>query len=266
MQDKKLKSPLIRLNHLANKRARRRLVGSIFLLVIALLVLLHVSSKIKPVQIKPESIEIKTNKNASTPIKSGNNPIIVESKALALNETTPHPESSTNASSAKIDHLHSSLPKIAKAQTVKKDTSDIVNNVNPAKEISSTPKNEKQTSVKKSVASSPTGSKSKLTHMHINPIVATEQATVNNANPQDILDAIDNKKSKPQYFVQLLASTDKAHVLMIKTQLSASGISSKVESIKRGNKTLYRLRIGPFHDKAKAMAKLTQVQDKLANN
>ncbi len=121
MQDKAPKSSLIRLNNLANKKARRRLVGSIFLLVIALLVLFQVTSKIKPVQIKPESIEIKAG-NKPNPDKL-KNPIVVES-ALLPTTTIESSESSIQFKPVYLNKTKPSKREASKASastTIKSD-------------------------------------------------------------------------------------------------------------------------------------------------
>ena len=48
----KNKSHLIRLTDVQKKKARRRLIGSLFLLLIALIILLNVTSRVTPVEVE----------------------------------------------------------------------------------------------------------------------------------------------------------------------------------------------------------------------
>jgi hypothetical protein len=65
----KNKSHLIRVTEEAKRKSRHRLMGSIFLLLVALVVLLNVTSKVKPIPLKPQNIEIKnTNQQVSNAI------------------------------------------------------------------------------------------------------------------------------------------------------------------------------------------------------
>ena len=60
------KSHLIRLTEVQKKKARRRLIGSIFLLLIALAVLLHVTANVQPIQVDPEVIEVKNTASGAS--------------------------------------------------------------------------------------------------------------------------------------------------------------------------------------------------------
>ncbi|MCC2645312.1 MAG: hypothetical protein K0R94_1090, partial [Burkholderiales bacterium] len=61
-------SNLIKQTESAKKKARRRLIGSIFLLFTALIILLNVTKKVKPIPVNPKVIEI--NSNASSVVKA----------------------------------------------------------------------------------------------------------------------------------------------------------------------------------------------------
>jgi cell division septation protein DedD len=65
-------SNLIKQSESAKKKARRRLIGSIFMLFTALIILLNVTTKVKPIPVSPKVIEIANASaptNASTPVK-----------------------------------------------------------------------------------------------------------------------------------------------------------------------------------------------------
>lgn len=267
MQDKAPKSSLIRLNNLANKKARRRLVGSIFLLVIALLVLFQVTSKIKPVQIKPESIEIKAM-DKPNPDKS-KNPIVVESVSLP----TTIIESSESSTQFKPIYLNKTKQLQAVANKALASTAITSNHEKQLTSESSGANQEKQTTsapdkMLTEKQTKPTTTKTTLTNkpnFHITPIIATEQVNKATSNPLDILDGIAPENTHAKFFVQLVASKDKNKLLTIKNRLAKEGIYTKMQSAKKDNGTVYRLRIGPFKNKIEAKAKLTEIQEKLAN-
>lgn len=58
-------SNLIKQSESAKKKARRRLIGSIFMLLTALIILLNVTTKVKPIPVDPKVIEISNNASAA---------------------------------------------------------------------------------------------------------------------------------------------------------------------------------------------------------
>ncbi len=61
---KKNNSNLIKQSEKSKKQAMRRLTGSIFLLLLALILLLNVTTKTKPISVTPQTVEIKHNSNS----------------------------------------------------------------------------------------------------------------------------------------------------------------------------------------------------------
>lgn len=269
MQDKTSKSQVIRLNNLANKKARRRLIGSIFLLIIALLILFHVSSKIKPIQIKPESIELKThNKTNSSDVL--NNPIIIESRANISNNqvvlesnnintnTVAHGSESTNQVSSKT------VNKLESSTSIHKTIN--TNNSTTLKPSSAVDILDDKTGTADDAETKPLASKpTKTVNLHITPTIAIEQGSIRKATPEDILNGTIPDKARSKYFVQLMASSDKTKLIAAKNKLAHGGVYASIQSAKHGDNTIYRLRIGPFNDKNKAKSKLAEVQEKLNN-
>lgn len=68
----KNKSHLIRLTDVQKKKARRRLIGSLFLLLIALIILLNVTSRVTPVEVEQKKLDVEIKNTASKPVPSVN--------------------------------------------------------------------------------------------------------------------------------------------------------------------------------------------------
>lgn len=273
MQDKTPKSHLIRLNNLANKKARRRLIGSIFLLIVALLILFHVSAKIKPIPIKPESIEIKTHNKIVSSAILNNNPIIVESRedfnktvnteSQTKNITKPIAAENESATLVKTQVMEKSVASASAHKDLSKNNSaPLKSTVNPS-DLLDQSQDDTNNSDKKPVSSKEIVAKP--VNLHITPTIAIEQGTVRKPTPEDILNGTLPEKAHPKYFVQLMASSDKTKLAAAKSKLASKGIFSSIQSTKHGTNTIYRLRIGPFNDKNKAKGKLAEIQDKLNN-
>ena len=64
------KSSIIKITEDAKRKSRQRLIGSIVLLFFALVVLLNVTAKVKPILINPEVIEIKNSSGPTLTLKN----------------------------------------------------------------------------------------------------------------------------------------------------------------------------------------------------
>jgi cell division protein FtsN len=204
-----------------------------------------VTSKIKPIPIKPESIEIKTGKPTLQPLV---NPIVITTKispnkAIESNESTAQP-ATTNES------------KVLDLKSVKPIASQIVQAESKKAVYAS---HEEDTT--KVLASAPT--KAPHPKLHLVPIIATEKEA--KVNPADILDGIATTKPNNKFFVQLIASKDKNKLLNMKKELAKDHIYAKLQSTKSGAATVYRLRVGPFSDKNQAKNELATIKEHLAN-
>jgi cell division septation protein DedD len=92
-------SNLIKQNEYAKKKARRRLVGSVFMLLSALIILLNVTTKVKPIPVNPKVIEI--SNNTSAPIKAvASAPEQITTASAPVNASEPLVADNTNASAA----------------------------------------------------------------------------------------------------------------------------------------------------------------------
>ncbi|MCC2624952.1 MAG: hypothetical protein K0R14_825 [Burkholderiales bacterium] len=80
-------SNLIKQSELAKKKARRRLIGSIFMLLTALIILLNVTAKVKPIPVNPKVIEI--SNNTSAPAKTTSQSQIVNTASAPINASSP---------------------------------------------------------------------------------------------------------------------------------------------------------------------------------
>ena len=90
------KSHLIRLTETQKKKARRRLIGSIFLLLIALAVLLHITSNVEPIKVNPRTIEIKnTSSNVVRNPPPVASTVAVKPTASGIAASAPAPQNSS---------------------------------------------------------------------------------------------------------------------------------------------------------------------------
>ena len=233
-------SHLIKSSETARKKARRRLIGSVFMLLVALIILLNVTAKTKPIPVNPKVIEIKRNtsnaatmthkaaasaatvSNASAPIRSNQNAsgIVAVNSSGATSQVVA--SQSTNASSA-----------IAKPITA--------NQVNATE------------------SGSQTESSATPLKLDIYPKVVTETAK-STLSPEDILNGKTITTPTNKYFIQLIADKDKQNLIQIKTELEKKGINSFIQPIKTNNGIIYRLRVGPFKNKTQADKRLGEIQ------
>lgn len=99
----KNKSHLIRLTEIQKKKSRRRLLGSIFLLVIALVVLLKVTSSVTPIEIAPKPVAVEIKNTSSSAIARLAAAAIKESQNL----------NTANSASSPVNNIISSSPVVA---------------------------------------------------------------------------------------------------------------------------------------------------------
>ncbi|MBP9741827.1 MAG: SPOR domain-containing protein [Burkholderiales bacterium] len=113
------RSHLIRLTETQKRKARRRLIGSIFLLLIALIILFKVTSNITPVEVAPKNVEIK---NTSSSAKAISNNLTISSQPI----TTPN---NNKAASAGIENSNASSTAIATPNIAATPNSNAESNV-----------------------------------------------------------------------------------------------------------------------------------------
>ncbi len=225
MDSRVSKSNLIKSSTVLHRRARRRLIGSVFLLIVALLILLNVTTRIKPVAITPQSIEIK---NASNPIS------VVDSSSSTNNASSvialKPVQSSAVISQGRIAVIAASSP--------------VITPVLPSAVVAE---------------SSPLIIESKVAAT-VAPLlkgIIVALKVQQKSSPADILNGIaPQNKDTTQYFVEFTVSSDKAHLDEIKRDLRSQGMPSTIIKAQSpsSSTTLYQLRAGPFTTRDQARA------------
>lgn len=221
------------------KRTRQRLIGSIILLIIALLILLKVTSSIKPVKINSENIKINNTAPLGINTKSVVSAAIVITKknsstsTIAVIKNTEGLNAKVNNSTPMIAIVKNNASATIKPELIKINSSAIV-----ASSIVK-PVNPKSMEIKKP-------------NLRINNdlqgIIVKDQP-----NPQDIL----NNSQDQQYFIQYIVSRNKQKLELLQQQLHRQGINTKIYSLIINGENLYRLRSGPYATKDQAINELT---------
>lgn len=253
------KSNIIKITEDAKRKSRHRLIGSIVLLFFALVVLLNVTAKVKPIPINPEVVEIKNdasatlaanaNHNASAPLIASNTSAPIASAAIAAIkpvESTPN----TNVIAAPANSGNGF--KAGVVSTENKHSLPLQGT------ISQTP----QTT--KSVDLAPEKPKAKVKKAAVNPADILD--AVGDSPSSDDTSAAPAPKAKnsatsstgKSSYIQFaaLSSEDKAQALQ--QTLAAHGINATIKPIQTAKGTLYRLRAGPF-DRSSAEQKLQSI-------
>jgi cell division septation protein DedD len=237
----KNKSHLIRVTEEAKRKSRHRLMGSIFLLLVALVVLLNVTSKVKPIPLKPQNIEIKnTNQQVSNAIHalqeslpvnvSGNLKAQEASQILSTSISDKHLSSNTISNSDNIKP--NTLGTTFKAQVISKNIQD--NGTSISKDISTN-----------------------KTTQFIPRIV---EESYQQQTPEDILNGtVASSNHSNHYFIQLIASNNKAKLIKLQQDLTKEGILTFIQPIQTTNGAIYRLRMGPFANKDAANKNLATI-------
>lgn len=232
----KYTSGLIKNNESARRKAKRRLIGSILMLLIALIVLLNVTAKLKPIPINPTVIQIEkdTKINAS-------NILATTSKVNA-----------SGAYNAVMDKSSASTTKVVASAEVKAiaipgTTINADNDESKATII--TDKSKKDAS--ENVIDAPTKPK----HLpKFTPKIVSIKFTPK-PTPDEILNG-NIPKSRDDYYIQLVTNHNKTKIIDIQQQFARAQIKTSIESLKDGG---YRLRIGPFKSQNTANKRLTQI-------
>lgn len=219
-------SNLIKQSEIAKKKARRRLIGSIFMLFTALIILLNVTTKVKPIPVSPKVIEI--NSNASVPVKIRASAVSKEPASAPAIASSP-----VVASAAVANKQVESSSNGFRAGVVARN-----NLTEPTIQPGQDKPTEKPLSVTPKIVSQAIGGK---------------------PSPEDILNGA-APANKNVFFVQIAASQNKAALKTIQNNLAKNGIKSFIQDIKNN---MYRLRVGPFKTEDEASQKLAEVQDNL---
>ncbi|MFN7094400.1 MAG: SPOR domain-containing protein, partial [Burkholderiales bacterium] len=234
----KNKSSLIRLTEEAKKKARRSLIGSIFMLLVALVILLNVTARVKPIPVIPKTIEVKNN--ASN---------VLANKPLAASEVTAASANSASiTATSNVTQITSSSPTL----TASAATKSVITNVEPTN----------NSGFKAGVISQDSPAKIQASHPSktFRPQIVSETIT-HKPTPEDILNGKVGASTIKHYFIQLLATSDQTKLAKIKQDLAHQGITTATQAVTTENGTLYRLRIGPFTNPEAAHEKLTTLNN-----
>ena len=209
------RSYLIRLTDLQKKKARRQLIGSLFLLLIALITLLNVTSRLAHMQKTTKKVVVEVKPTASFPLN-------IESQQKAIGS------SESNLSITPIDES-----KVSNKPTVVVVESSI-----------------------RSIANTiPAAKKPAMFNAHLVADVDKTQS-----HPEDILAGNSHSKHKAdKYYIQLIASSDKAKLTKFQRGLASMGIKTVIQDFGTKQKKLYRLRAGPFANKEDANRMLNNI-------
>ena len=208
----KNKSHLIKLTENKKTKARRRLIGSIFLLIVALIILVKITNRVTPIdQVKkPVSVEIKnTSPVASKPTASQ----VVTASAPVI---------AASASSKVISSTPVAMPIKASSPIIASTPSKFNT---PVKILNTETKN------------------TEIQALTPRVIIDTQKTTL---SPEDILNGESKASIKPRYYVQIIASSDKNKLIQLQDNFANNGIKTIIKSVDTPKGTVYRLRSGPF--------------------
>lgn len=241
----KNKSNVIKQTEESQKKAKRRLIGSIFLLLVALVILLNVTAKMKPVAVEPNTVQIKNTAMAtsSAPIiakQIASQPLLTQNNAMPATTTNDSlvstKENSSGGYKGKIESINNQFGAGTTTQ---------------AKVASKQPAATNESQPQRVYAD----------HLFFTPqIVAI--TVKHQASPEDILNGnTTDEPSKHQYYIQLTASHDKNKLMGIKQALDSKGLQASVQAVTvRDGTTVYRLRMGPYDNKDLAQRNMAKLQ------
>lgn len=253
-------SNLIQMNIAQKKKSRHRVIGSIVLLFIALVVLLNVTSNVKPISINPQVVEVKVTSSAPVPnIKANSSATIAKSSSSGTISSDPIAVIANNNSSQPSNGFRAGVV----SKTTKSNTVTAV----------AAPIQQKQQAV---IATTVTTTENNVVKPKMPVVIATptpKPSTKPKINPAAILDDIAdvgheeiakieaNKQKNSnanKSYIQFAALSSQEKATKLQQDLASSGVSATIQTIQTPKGTLYRLRAGPY-SKEVAQSKLQQV-------
>ena len=247
----KNKSHILRTTEEAKRKSRHKLMGSIFLLLIALVILLNVTSKVKPIPVNPKIIEIQDTDTAKAIIKKPASGVIhqtISSEPLALKNSTSEVITTTQA-------------KIQASQIIAPSNTDTTNNGPKIAVISKNPSDNNKPQETNTNKNNNTNTSASIGKLSFTPRVVTE-AIKSKPTPEQILNGDIPTNLSTKYYVQLVASSNKDKINQLQQELNIKGIKTFTQEIKTANGTsIYRLRMGPFNNKDEANQKMSSINN-----
>jgi cell division septation protein DedD len=226
----KHKSQLIKSSNDANIKAKRRLIGSIAMLLIALVVLLNVTSRVKPIPITPQIITFKTKTNNDPASSNQANMNHASNANTATKITNPTVEGTANTPQSVVT--------VADTQTQ-----------------SPTDASDEDTSEDQSDNNTPT-------KVFLKPRIVNSSITTR-PTPDEILNGNAEPITVPRFYVQIATSTDRDAMQQLKQNLMNQDIKTSLQQIDTPDGLVFRLRTGPFETKDAANNSLSDVTDVL---
>lgn len=231
------------------KRARRRLVGAIVLVLVATTVLWNVLDALPEQEMKPEQVEI-SGLPASAPTQAPVAPPPVAASAPQETDilATLPPEDSVLAPPPAAE---ASRPQV------------VAPVVAPAAQAAVAPPVEPKPVVPKPVEPKPT--EPKPTDKKPEPVVAQKKPA---PDPAAILEgreaeaprAAASSATAEKYQVQLAALSDADKISALKQRLSAVGVAARFSKVQTSKGEVTRVRVGPFGSRAEADAALRKLE------
>lgn len=227
------------------KRARRRLVGAVALVLFALVVLWTVLDNTPPAQLATgQTIEITSSSPAlasvSAPVVAvveASSASMVASAVVATNLPAAPAQSGSSPVVASSAVASPVMPAASQPQTVAKEAVT-VESVLPGKLVNHQTQVSVETKKLPKVSSKP------------EQIAASKPKS----DPRRILEGLDNAESGAvqKYFLQVGAFADAAKAAQIVTKLKGTGLPAYAEKVNTANGQLTRVRVGPSTSEARA--------------
>ncbi len=279
----KNKSHLIKATQDAKRKSRHRLMGSIFLLLVALVVLLNVTSKIKQVNVTPDKVEIKNTQvvkateHPSTSATTSDNQALVSSQVISNNNSISNKvvdnsqnnnvqKNNSSADTSQHNNIVNSPQTINNNNTQEQPQTDngykasVISKNNEIDNKNTTNKNVSidHDTIKNTENISP--NKANNNPPKFSPRVISEKSQA--PSPEDILNGVAHTQSPTKFFIQLTASNNKTKLQQIQQTLNHKNIHTFIEPVQMANgSTIYRLRMGPFNSKDEANQNLAKVSN-----
>jgi cell division septation protein DedD len=230
------------------RKSRRRVLGSIILLCIALAALLNVTAHVKPIPINPEVVEIKdanaSNTVANLKTNASGTPLVTASAPLILVAESTKTAPILAAAPASIPTTESNMGfKAGIVANEKKTSSSVAVATKPIAPV--TPK---AVVNKKPVLIDPAAILDDVADSQAEPTVTTSPSP--KISP--------SAKTSGKAYIQFAALSTPEKAASLQQSLSSKGINASVEPIVTSKGTLYRLRAGPFN-RQDATTKLKQI-------
>jgi DedD protein len=242
----KNKSQVLRSTEQAKRKSRHRLMGSIFLLLVAIVILLNITSKVRPIPITPQKIEIQsTISNKSDEHKDASGGIKANSTTTAASAAIAMPKTASSAVVATTTVATAAVASVSNKESV------VATDTAPAASIVATNQTE------------PAKDSKENNKFNFSARIVVEKTQTNKPTPEQILNGAEYNSSEPsKYYIQLVALSDKTKLINLQHKLAQNGIKTFIQTAKSETKSVsYRLRMGPYTSKESAQQALAKLNE-----